>query len=253
MALSRLVLSRETILRHAHATLQAPELLEIPGQASALGLWTAVLERARAESLVDALVQGVLEENPGAAGLRSALGEWSRSEVTAFSRLTAPALDSTAPPQSPRPPVEGARTAHRFSMIAIAGVLVATLISLAVFARSHLALPSTDATRRLVESASALSPATESTPLGRAFRARVLARCWRDFVATGGAQPATLVDIELFPSVHGNVENVRFHSLLGPSYAGFRRCVVNTGTLMRFAAEWSGPTERFQLILPSAP
>lgn len=45
VALSQVELSQATILRHAQTTLRAPELVEIPSRASALGLWTAVLQR----------------------------------------------------------------------------------------------------------------------------------------------------------------------------------------------------------------
>lgn len=74
-ALSRVILARETILRHAHTSLLRPELLEVGGQASALELWHAVLQRAERENRLEAVVAAVLDENPGADELRAT---WER-------------------------------------------------------------------------------------------------------------------------------------------------------------------------------
>jgi len=80
LTLSRLVLSHETILRHAQTALRAPELLQIPGSASALDLWLAVLQRAEMEAAVPALVASVLDENPAADALKAALEDWREKE-----------------------------------------------------------------------------------------------------------------------------------------------------------------------------
>ncbi len=94
LALSRLVLSHETTLRHAQTVLHAPELLEVPARASALDLWMAVLQRAEAEARVQRLVESVLEENPGAEALEAALRNFGLQEAAA---VRAQALSVTAP------------------------------------------------------------------------------------------------------------------------------------------------------------
>lgn len=78
--LSRIVIVKETILRHAHSCLAHPELLEVPAQASALSLWSAVLRRAHGEGRVPALVAEVLDENPAAESLRQVFAAWQREQ-----------------------------------------------------------------------------------------------------------------------------------------------------------------------------
>lgn len=76
LALSRIVLSHETILRHAQTALSSPELVEIPSPAHARALWAAVLRRAEIEARVPRLVALVLDENPDAEELDAALRTW---------------------------------------------------------------------------------------------------------------------------------------------------------------------------------
>jgi len=89
LALSRLVLSHETILRHAQTALRAPELVEIPSPAHARSLWVAVLRRAAIEGVIPKLVDLVLDENPAADELRVLVDDWLPREL--------------APPRAPHP------------------------------------------------------------------------------------------------------------------------------------------------------
>jgi hypothetical protein len=105
LALSRLVLSHETILRHAQTALRAPELVEIPSPAHARALWTAVLRRAELENAVPRLVALVLDENPDAIELTAELHAWlqggTRSGPPASSPARAPA-SGASPPEARR-------------------------------------------------------------------------------------------------------------------------------------------------------
>lgn len=75
-ALSRVVLSRETILVHAESVLARPDLIRGSLHSAAFELWFAVLQRAEAEEAVERVVGSVLEDNPGAEPLRQALQDW---------------------------------------------------------------------------------------------------------------------------------------------------------------------------------
>jgi hypothetical protein len=118
-ALSRVELSKDTILRHAQAVLEHAELIEIPASASALSLWLAALQRAEAEGRVPALVQAVLEENPAADALKRALGAWLQAAERAALRARSHAPDSGAPdsraalPSSERPETAPVSHTHR--------------------------------------------------------------------------------------------------------------------------------------------
>jgi hypothetical protein len=101
--LSQVVLLRETILRHAEV-LARPDLIEIPAPASALGLWSAVLQRAEAEAAVPKLVQAVLVENSGAEALKTALQEWLDA-----TRSVPPAPPHTAAHADARPTASSER------------------------------------------------------------------------------------------------------------------------------------------------
>lgn len=107
LALARLVLVRETILRHAQSHLLNPELLELPAHASALDLWMAVLRRAEAEGTLVALVEGVLEENPASQAVRKAFVEWTELGTQEAAGERAPELaiksDPAPPPKRARP------------------------------------------------------------------------------------------------------------------------------------------------------
>ena len=82
LELSRIVLSHETILRHAQTALRAPDLIEIPSPAHARSLWVAVLRRAEIEGVVPRLVDLVLDENPAADELRALVREWLPGDLT---------------------------------------------------------------------------------------------------------------------------------------------------------------------------
>jgi hypothetical protein len=189
VALSRVELSQETILRHAQTTLRAPELVEIPSRASALGLWTAVLQRAEAEATVRPLVESVLEENPAADSLKAALRSWleweasaaaARSPVSEAGRSdTLPGSSRTSPPA--RAPSRAAR-ALRWGVLLVAGVvLVGQLVN----------WPSL-----LV--AIGIEPARERDfePTNGDLEAALLA-CWRGAQGASGEQAASTVWVRL--------------------------------------------------------
>lgn len=97
-ALSRVVLSRETILVHAESVLERAELIEGSLHSSAFNLWFAVLQRAEAEGAVQRVVESVLEDNPGADPLRQALHDWQRATAAeAAGERPLPAPDAAAP------------------------------------------------------------------------------------------------------------------------------------------------------------
>jgi hypothetical protein len=81
-ALSRVVLSRETILVHAESVLERADLIEGSLHSAAFNLWFAVLQRAEAEGAVERLVASVLEDNPGAEPLREALRGWQQAAAS---------------------------------------------------------------------------------------------------------------------------------------------------------------------------
>jgi len=250
-ALSRLVLTHETILRHAQTGLRAPELVEIPARASALDLWMAVLQRAEAEASVQPLVESVLEENPGAETLRAALEDWSLQASAISSApvsVTEPReLRGRAGTRVARDPIRVAAVLRPALLIAGGLVLAWRLVYWQGGERDSLI------ERPTAQRAASLRPlgARGAEPTEQDLQAELLT-CWQ---TSEGADPqprAVAVAVRLAKGPPGQGDQTAFSGFSLSVTPRFERCARAAGTrlLLRMTP---GLSIEAKLVLPAPP
>lgn len=251
LALSRLVLSHETTLRHAQTVLHAPELLEVPARASALDLWMAVLQRAEAEARVQRLVESVLEENPGAEALKAALRNFGLQEAAA---VRAQALSVTAPGSArqraaPERARKHAADVLRPALLVVGGLVLAwRLVYWQAAERSD-----SSAERPTAEKSAPLRAlgARGVAPNGDELRAELLA-CWRNSEGGDPEPPPASVAVTLVKGPPGRSDQSVFSGSSLSVAPRFERCARAAGT--RLLLEMTpGLSIEARLVLPSPP
>lgn len=169
-ALSRVVLSRETILVHAESVLERADLVEGSLHSAAFNLWFAVLQRAESEGAVERLVASVLEDNPGADPVRQALREW-QAAAAGEAPAGEPALAAAGGPlERPHLPSRSERSERaRWLVLAAVGLGFAALFSARALREPREPAPPV----RRAALPAATGPASP-VQVGAALRARVL-------------------------------------------------------------------------------
>lgn len=250
LALSRLVLSQETILRHAQTALHAPELVEVPAHASALGLWMAVLDRAEAEGRVPPLVESVLEENPAAEALRAALRKWRLSEGSALRSPVSP-TEASAPGRArkrgaARAPIQAAGVLRVVLLIA-GGLVLAWRLVYWQRGERHDA----SAERTVAQKAAPLQSlrAERGEPTDHDLEAELLA-CWRNSEGGAPEPPASFLEVRLAKGRPGQNDQTVFSGLSFSAAPRFERCARAVG--LRLLRQMTpGFSIEARLVLPT--
>jgi hypothetical protein len=256
LALSRLVLSHDTILRHAQTVLRAPELVEIPARASALDLWMAVLQRAEAEASVQLLVASVLDENPAAEALRAALQNFSLQEASAARSADPPVTEPSDLQRgsarkraaAPRAPIH-ATDVLRPALLVAGGLVLAWRL---VYWQAG--EPNASSVERPTAQKAAPLRALGVRgvePTDDDLRAELLA-CWRNSEGGDPEPPPSSVGVTLAKGTPGQNDQTVFSGSSLSVAPRFERCARAAGTRLLLQMT-PGFSIEARLVLPSPP